>query len=322
MRRGTTMNQTFSRVVRLFKSRKFIALLLVALLSTSLLTFLVVPLLPQLPWGSPKVVIILGANKGGGVLERKGAKEWGLEKISIENKVEYANRHGYNLAIKDRTSKKRYTHEWRESWETIDIIKETMKQFPRAEWFWWMDLNTYIMEPQRSLDKAVFSKISEFDRNCSSYNPANFDLDLPYVDYSQPVNMIMTQDCSGFSMGSFFLRRSQWTDLLLDLVWDPVFYEQKHQEWIHSEQSALEYLYATQAWVRSSVALAPQRTFNSYPLGACGERSGDDRIFYQKRSRDFAINLAGCEWGRDCWNEITECQRTSDELHHKKFYFF
>ena len=304
---------------RFVRQRKLLLLLAVAALLSVCTLLLSLGRLPHLNFGSPRYVIILGANKGGGVLQRKGAKEWDLEKVSIRNKRDYAERHGYNLAVKDMTAKKRYTHEWRESWEIIDIIRETMRQFPRAEWFWWVDLNSYIMEPQHSLDKIMRNHLSEFERNVSSYNPANFDLDLPFVDYSQNINMVLTQDCSGFSLGSFFIRQSQWADLLLDTIWDPVFYEQKHMEWIHSEQSALEYMYNTQAWVRSGVAFAPQRQFNSYPLGACGEASGDQRIFYQKQGRDFMVNLAGCDWGRDCWSEIMECKRTSADLHRKRF---
>lgn len=319
---GANILRSVNRISRFVRQRQLLVLL-VAAVSLSLFTvFFTLGFLPRLSFGSSKYVIILGANKGGGVLQRKSHSEWQLEKMSIQNKKDYAQRHGYNLAVKDMTAKKRYTHEWRESWEIIDIVSETMRQFPRAEWFWWIDLNSYIMEPQRSLDQVMLNHINEFDRNASNYNPANFDLDLPYVDYTQPINMVLTQDCAGFSLGSFFMRRSQWADLLLDTIWDPVFYEQMHMEWIHSEQSALEYMYNTQAWIRSSIALAPQRQFNSYPLGACGESQGDQRIFYQKRGRDFAVNLAGCDWGRDCWSEIQECHRTSKDLHRKRFLLF
>jgi len=36
--------------------------------------------------------------------------------------------------------KRKYTHEWRESWEKIDTIRDVMRQFPDHEWFWWLDL--------------------------------------------------------------------------------------------------------------------------------------------------------------------------------------
>ena len=43
----------------------------------------------------PKIVIILAANNGGGVLKWKSEQEWAIERISIENKRSYAKRHGY-----------------------------------------------------------------------------------------------------------------------------------------------------------------------------------------------------------------------------------
>ena len=100
------------------------------------------PFLPHFNWSSGKYVIILAANEGGGVMQWKGAKEWSVERSSIANKKAYAERHGYHLAIKDVSAKKRYAHEWRESWEKVNIIKQTMRQFPNAEWFWWLDLHT------------------------------------------------------------------------------------------------------------------------------------------------------------------------------------
>lgn len=84
--------------------------------------------------GGSKVVIILAANQGGGVMTWKGPKEWAVERDSIANKKAYAERWGYHLEIKDMSTKKRYAHEWRESWEKVDVIKQTMRQHPKAEW--------------------------------------------------------------------------------------------------------------------------------------------------------------------------------------------
>lgn len=80
-------------------------------------------------------MIILAANKGGGVMEWKNAKQWAAERESIANKKHYANLWGYHLTIKDLRTKKKYAHEWRESWEKVDIIKQSMRQFPKAEWY-------------------------------------------------------------------------------------------------------------------------------------------------------------------------------------------
>ena len=80
-------------------------------------------------------MLILAANKGGGVMEWKNGNQWASERESIANKKHYANKWGYHLEIKDMSTKKRYAHEWRESWEKVDIIKQTMRQYPKAEWY-------------------------------------------------------------------------------------------------------------------------------------------------------------------------------------------
>jgi galactosyl transferase GMA12/MNN10 family len=52
----------------------------------------------------------------------------------------YNNGIGYEFIVKDMSLKRKYAHEWRESWEKIDTIRDVMHQFPHHEWFWWLDL--------------------------------------------------------------------------------------------------------------------------------------------------------------------------------------
>ncbi|RSL96646.1 hypothetical protein CDV31_013382 [Fusarium ambrosium] len=269
--------------------------------------------------GGNKFVIILGANVGGGVMEWKGAREWAIERDSVRNKRKYVNRWGYDLEIVDMSTKKKYAHEWRESWEKVDFIRSTLRKYPKAEWVWWLDLNTFIMEPSVSLQDHIFNNIEKnVERDVNYYNPRNFS--HPFTETylekeslspvgdgkGNSVNFIMSQDCAGFNLGSFFVRRSSWTDRLLDVWWDPVTYEQKHMEWAHKEQDALDQLYRTQPWVRKHMAFLPQRKINSFPPGACNPEGGpkDPHIHYEETERDFMVNMAGCEWGRDCWGEM------------------
>ena len=155
-------------------------------------------------------------------------------------------------------------------------------------------------------------------RDINEYNPLN--ISHPFKDgYLDPdalspkgdgdagsLNLILSQDCSGFNLGSFFVRRSAWADRLLDVWWDPVAYEQMHMEWEHKEQDALEMLYITQPWIRQRTGFLPQRKINAFPPGACSDESGQNntRIHYNEHDRDFLVNMAGCEWGRDCWGEM------------------
>ncbi|EJT73347.1 galactosyltransferase [Gaeumannomyces tritici R3-111a-1] len=267
--------------------------------------------------GGQKFVVILAANVGGGVMEWKGAREWAIERDSTRNKKKYAATWGYDLEIVDMSTKKRYAHEWRESWEKVDFVRTCMRKYPKAEWFWWLDLNTFVMEPSYSLQSHIFNDIQKHVyRDINAYNPLNISHPPTdtYLDVESrssdgdgnpnSVNLILSQDCSGFNLGSFFLRRSAWTDRLLDVWWDPVAYEQKHMEWAHKEQDALEQMYVALPWVRKHTGFLPQRMINSFPPGACNEHGNDSRIHYDEKDRDFLVNMAGCEWGRDCWGEM------------------
>ncbi|TKX24241.1 putative alpha-1,6-mannosyltransferase MNN10 [Elsinoe australis] len=282
--------------------------------------------------GGKKYVVILAANMGGGVMEWKGPREWAIERDSVRNKKRYVARWGYELEIVDMSTKKRYAHEWRESWEKVDTIRNAMRKYPHAEWFWWLDLNTFIMEPSYSLQHHVFNDLGRNTyRDINHYNPLNITHPLTdeYLDEesrspigdgkASSINVVIPQDCGGFNLGSFFVRRSPWTDRLLDIWWDPVGYEQKHMEWEHKEQDALEAMYKNQPWVRNKLAFINQRRINSFPAGACGEKGDDPHIHYNSKQRDFVVNMAGCEWGRDCWGEMYNFRELSNWLNRTRW---
>ena len=183
------------------------------------------------------------------------------------------------------------------------------------------------MEPSYSLQSQIFRDLhGNTYRDISVFNPLNVShpMTSPYLDSisrsavgdgrSDSIDLIVPQDCAGFNLGSFFIHRSVWTDRLLDVWWDPVGYEQKHMEWEHKEQDALEHLYTSQPWIRPHTAFIPQRKINSFPDGACSENGYDKRIHYTQADRDFVVNMAGCEWGRDCWGEMYNFRELSNRL--------
>ncbi|KMU88850.1 golgi mannosyltransferase complex subunit [Coccidioides immitis H538.4] len=281
--------------------------------------------------GGKKIVLIVASNLGGGVMEWKGAREWAIERDSLRNKRRYVKRWGYDLEIVNMLEK-------------VDTIRSALRKYPKAECtmppkpslsltllrflqrFWWLDLHTFIMEPSLSVENHILKNLGKKTyRNINTYNPLNIT-HPPSLFYLDPlslsvegdgkessINMLVPQDCSGFNLGSFMVRRSAWTDRLLDIWWDPVLYEQKHMEWEHKEQDSLEHLYTHQPWIRPHVAFVPQRRMNSFPPGACGDGTNLG-IHYQEKNRDFLVNMAGCEWGRDCWSEMYHYRQLSNRL--------
>ncbi len=192
------------------------------------------------------------------------------------------------------------------------------------------------MEPSISLQQHVFNDLgARTYRDINHWNPLGIT-HPPSPEFLDPISaspsgdnmsssidMVIPQDCGGFNLGSFFMHRSTFTERLLDVWWDPVMYEQKHMEWEHKEQDALEHLYASQPYLRTHIAFIEQRMINSFPPGACAvkDENGQDqkdvldpRIHYNEEDRDFMVNMAGCEWGRDCWAEIYHYRELSYAL--------
>lgn len=111
------------------------------------------------------------------------------------------------------------------------------------------------MEPSISLQSHIFRNLQNVTyRDINLYNPLNIthppskeqygyldDISMSPVgdDKLESINIVVPQDCGGFNLGSFFVKRSEWSERLLDMWWDPVGYEQKHMEWEHKEQDAL-----------------------------------------------------------------------------------
>lgn len=267
-----------------------------------------------------KIVIVLGANIEGGVNRWKAPNEWSIERSSIVNKKKYAALHGYDLVIKDYTKSKRYSDDHREGWQKFDMIKSVMDEYANGDWFWYLDLRTFIMEPQLSVEEVVFDQLDELiSRNLIYFNPSKLDLEVPFVHADEPINMILAQDCGGFNLHSFLVKKTSWTMTLFDLLFDPVVYLQQHTSWLNGEKNALEYYYNTFGWVRSRVAFVPTKLISALPKGACPDFKKDDAFFYNETTRDFVVDMVGCEFHRNCWDEMEYFKQLSTDLNKSWF---
>ncbi|ODQ79350.1 glycosyltransferase family 34 protein [Babjeviella inositovora NRRL Y-12698] len=270
-----------------------------------------------------KIVIVVGANREGGVEKWKEPREWKTENTAIQDKRRYALRHGYDVVVKDLTFQKKHSHEHREAWAKFDILREAIRDHPEAEWFWYVDMNSYIMMPEISLEELIWSHSESISRDKTEYfhgKPSKTDSRMPYVDYDEPVELIVSQDCLGFNLESFFIRRSEWTDMLLDVMFDPIFYKALHVKWVREEASALEYFYDEQAWVRSRVGFMPFRHFNSLARG-CADSDKPYLFTYNETDGDFMVNMHNCRnrGDRNCHDEMEYYAQLAEELHSSWF---
>lgn len=228
-------------------------------------------------------VLVLTANDG-----RGNSEIGGVLAAALENRQEYCRYHGYTSYFVNLTKYARPgVHP---VWSKVCALREAFEQNPAAEWVWWLDTDAIITNPQYAVAEHVLhAKAMEQRvtygrplRNRFGNWTNGIYMEPGEIDFSN-IDMVISQDFYGLNAGSFFIRRSNFTDTLLDIWDDPL---QIGHGWERLEQDALGHLFFAHERVQQHVALAPQRLFNSYtdsPEGVWTWQPGD-----------FVIHLAGC----------------------------
>jgi hypothetical protein len=102
----------------------------------------------------------------------------------------------------------------------------------------------------------------------------------PSVD---EMHLLISGDHNGINAGSFFLRRSNWTEnIFLDLWLDPFYIE---SNWPGKEQDAIIHMIDHHKFIREHVGILPQRIINAYSEG------GEEMRWHPG---DLVVHFAGC----------------------------
>lgn len=183
----------------------------------------------------PNEIVMVTASDGKG-------HNGGIEDIlgkTAKNRKEYCAHHGYNYHFVNIS--KFDMGDAHPVWKKIPAIVEAFNTFPQAKWLFFLDLDAIIMSPKQSLTDLVLShkgmkksihwggQWTAAERSpLGVFMPENADLDN--------LDMLVAQDHNGVNAGSFFLRRSNYTQWLLDMWADPFFMK---MDWPGQEQDAL-----------------------------------------------------------------------------------
>jgi galactosyl transferase GMA12/MNN10 family len=91
------------------------------------------------------------------------------------------------------------------------------------------------------------------------------------------VDLLITQDSNGLNAGSFFIRNTALTRLILDFYLDPLLLDHADTHFPLRDQDLLVYLVFQHPELRKRVGWVRQNVFNAYPDGAAEEKywSGD-----------------------------------------------
>lgn len=227
-------------------------------------------------------IVVLSAGDGFG-----NGSEFMMEQ-AIQNRKLYCERHGYIYSFVDM--KEFDLGDSAMVWKKLPAIIKAFNDHPTAQWVFWLDLDAIIMTQSQDLQSLILSHAGmekNFDLGAELHNKAGIFFPLR-PDYSQ-IDVIIAQDESGINAGSLFLRRSHFTQILLDIWADPFFV---HSEWGLKEQEALVHLMKHHKTFKKHIGIAKQRAINAFDEGDPGWRSW--------QPGDLVVHLASCRAQDNC----------------------
>jgi hypothetical protein len=183
----------------------------------------------------PHEIVLLAASDGNG-------HNGGIKNILADvtpNRQEYADLHGYHYVFINIT--KYDIGSARPVWAKLPAIVEAFNLYPSAKWVWWLDLDAIIMTPTVELTAHILSQnvlLDKMKKGAEMNKPGGgrsgiFTLENPDIS---KIDIIFAQDQNGLNAGSFFIRRSEFSRMLIDLWSEPLFVR---ENWDGQEQDAL-----------------------------------------------------------------------------------
>src|SRR5436305_2742794 len=214
-----------------------------------------------------EILLIVGSNG------KSRSNIEGMEDMVRENRLQYVELHGNSPIPLLSTLRTRvivgYDFAWANFsehrvgnahpvWSKVPAVKDAFEKHPQAKWIWWLDLDAIIMTPEIDLaahlldPKVLYSTLSKAE----AYHLRGTHRPGIYHTSETPdpnqINMIISGDHNGINAGSFFLRRSTWTEMFLDLWLDPFYVE---NVWPVQEQDAIIHMIQHHAFVREHVGI-------------------------------------------------------------------
>jgi len=189
-------------------------------------------------------------------------------------------------------------------WAKVTSINDCFYRHPEAKWIWWLDFDAVVMTPTIDLGNyilnpgAMYNKILKDQKFPIMHLGQKVEeaLHLPADPDPEDIHLLISHDQNGLNAGSFFLRRSNWTQIFLELWNDPILMLEK--KWWAHEQDALVHLFLHHhQFMKHHVGIAAPKEFNAYVPDDINRESLSTNInleadFWQPY--DLVIHFAGC----------------------------
>lgn len=208
-----------------------------------------------------KIVMVTGSTGNNRMLGMPHIKE-----MVYENRMTYAEKHGLEFMWANMTSYN-LPNGAPIYWNKIPILKDAFARFPDAEWVWWMDLDVIIMNMSLSIHDHVLSPEGMarnilLDHPMTGAGGGETGYRSPAAYHPDNINFVISLDNWGMNVGNFLMRRSEWSDWLLDLWIEPLYIS---QNWVFPENDGWTHMWQYHEIVQNHTACMKQQSMNSYP---------------------------------------------------------
>lgn len=104
-------------------------------------------------------------------------------------------------------------------------MRHAMTLFPDATYLWYVDLDTFIMNPQLSIEKDIMGTARLQDMMIVDHPVVPPDSIIHTFSHlrGEDVDLVLTQDAGGLATASFILRNSEWSRYFTETWFDPIY---------------------------------------------------------------------------------------------------
>lgn len=111
------------------------------------------------------------------------------------------------------------------SWTKVVAMRHALTQFPDATYFWYVDIDTFIMNPALAIERDIMAPAKLEEKMIVDQPVVPPDSIIHTFSHlkGQDVDFVVTQDKDGLATNSWLVRNSEWSRYFLDTWFDPTY---------------------------------------------------------------------------------------------------
>lgn len=104
-------------------------------------------------------------------------------------------------------------------------MRHAMTQFPDATYLWYVDIDTFIMNPRLSVEMDIMNPAKLEEKMIIDHPVVPPDSIIHTFKHlrGDDIDLVVTQDKDGLATSSFVLRNSEWSRYFVETWFDPIY---------------------------------------------------------------------------------------------------